>query len=250
MGEPDLSLEITDQERMLRVDNLHAAYGAIVALRGVSLEVGRGEIVSIIGANGAGKTTLLNTIAGLVRATAGRILLGREDLSQFKTPRRVGLGMALVPEGRKIFPRLTVRENLELGAYLRHDRVEVSECMERVLNLFPILADRRGQAGGTLSGGEQQMLAIGRALMSSPSLLLMDEPSMGVAPLLVAKIFETIVALNREGLTILLVEQNARLALSVSSRAYVLELGKITLEGTGKSLLGDERIQEAYLGSV
>jgi branched-chain amino acid transport system ATP-binding protein len=206
--------------------------------------------VSIIGANGAGKTSLMKCLSGIHPVWEGEIRFQGENITPVAAPQRVARGMALVPEGRRIFPRLTVMENLDLGAYLRKDRAEIAADLEKVFELFPVLAERRTQAGGTLSGGEQQMLAIGRALMSRPSLLLMDEPSMGVAPLLVAKIFETVKSLNQAGLTILLVEQNARLALKVAHRAYVLEIGTITLEGSGAGLLEDERVQRAYLGAV
>jgi branched-chain amino acid transport system ATP-binding protein len=214
----------------------------------VSLSVGSGEIVCLIGANGAGKTTALRCLSGLLPLTAGSIAFAGHDLARVPPHRLVEFGLAHVPEGRRIFARLTVLENLKLGAFLRRDAAAVAQDIERAFTLFPILAERRTQAGGTLSGGEQQMLAIARALMSRPRLLLMDEPSMGVAPLIVARIFEAIKALNREGLAILLVEQNARMALAMANRGYVLETGRITVKGLASHLATDERVKRAYLG--
>jgi branched-chain amino acid transport system ATP-binding protein len=231
---------------MLRVQGLAARYGAIEALREVSLEVRSGEIVSLIGANGAGKSTTLMAISGIVRATAGTVEFEGRRIDGERADRIVADGLAQVPEGRRVFPRLTVRENLEMGGYLRSD--DLGPDLARVHELFPVLSERSGQLAGTLSGGEQQMLAIGRALMSRPRLLMMDEPSMGIAPLLVTRIFEAVKELNRHGLTVLLVEQNARAALKLSHRAYVLETGRTTLTGSGAELLGDDRIRRAYLG--
>ena len=231
---------------MLRVNGLAARYGAIEALREVSLEVRVGEIVSLIGANGAGKSTTLMAISGIVRATAGSVEFEGRRIDGERADRIVADGLAQVPEGRRVFPRLTVRENLEMGGYLRND--DLAPDLARVHDLFPVLSDRASQLAGTLSGGEQQMLAIGRALMSRPRLLMMDEPSMGIAPLLVARIFEAVKELNRNGLTVLLVEQNARAALKLSHRAYVLETGRTTFTGSGAELLGDDRIRRAYLG--
>ncbi|MBX7138001.1 MAG: ABC transporter ATP-binding protein [Oligoflexia bacterium] len=234
---------------LLKVDSIEAGYGPINVLKGVSLTVNSGEIVTLIGANGAGKTTTLMCLAGIVPLRRGEIQLSGRGLTDVPAHALPGLGLALVPEGRKIFPRLTVLENLELGAFSRSDR-ELAPDFDRVFSLFPVLKERRRQAGGTLSGGEQQMLAISRALMSRPKMLLMDEPSMGVAPLLVEKIFETICELNRSGLTVLLVEQNAHLALKVANRAYVIETGSITIEDQAARLLEDPRVQEAYLGDI
>ncbi|MBM4110682.1 MAG: ABC transporter ATP-binding protein [Phycisphaerae bacterium] len=231
---------------MLRLQGLAARYGAIEALRDVNLEVRAGEIVSLIGANGAGKSTTLMAISGIVRATAGTVEFDGRRINGERADRIVAAGLAQVPEGRRVFPRLTVRENLEMGAYLRSD--DLGPDLSHVHELFPVLEDRAGQLAGTLSGGEQQMLAIGRALMSRPRLLMMDEPSMGIAPMLVARIFEAVKELNREGLTVLLVEQNARAALKLSHRAYVLETGRTTFSGPGAELLDDDRIRRAYLG--
>ncbi len=235
-------------ESLLSVTDLRAGYGPVEALKGVALEVRRGEIVTIIGANGAGKSTTLSCISGVLRVRGGSIRLHGEDVTNRKPHMLVGMGVAQVPEGRKIFSRLTVLENLELGAYIRRDKQEIKNDLERVYALFPILRERRSQLGGTLSGGEQQMLAIGRALMSRPKLLLMDEPSMGVAPILTAKIFDTIRELNKDGMTILLVEQNAHLALKTAHRGYVLETGEIVLENQATTLLNDPRVRQAYLG--
>lgn len=233
---------------LLSVQNVIAGYGPIEALKGVSLDVHEGEIVTLIGANGAGKSSTLMCISGLLRARKGRIQFDGADITGYEPHTIVAGGLAQVPEGRKIFPRLTVLENLELGAYLRRDKNAIKTDLEKVFHLFPILGERRRQSGGTLSGGEQQMLAIGRALMGRPKLMLMDEPSMGVAPILTAKIFATIRELNREGMTILLVEQNAHLALKTAHRGYVIETGAIVLEDKAESLLKDPRVKEAYLG--
>ena len=235
-------------EVLLDARDLCAGYGSVAVLDRVALSVGSGEIVCLIGANGAGKTTALRCLSGLLPITAGAISFAGHDLARVPAHRLVELGLAHVPEGRRIFARLTVLENLKLGAFLRHDAAAVTQDIERAFTLFPILAERRHQAGGTLSGGEQQMLAIARALMSRPRLLLMDEPSMGVAPLITARIFEAIKALNREGLAILLVEQNARMALAMSNRGYVLETGRITVKGLASHLATDERVKRAYLG--
>ena len=235
-------------EVLLELANIDAGYGSIRALHGVSLTVHPGEIVTLIGGNGAGKTTTLLCCSGIVRATAGTIRFRGEAISREPAHAIVARGLAQVPEGRKIFPRLTVLENLRLGAFTRNDAKEIAAGIDHAFTLFPILGERRHQPGGTLSGGEQQMLAITRALMSKPTLLLMDEPSMGVAPLLVLKIFETIKTLNREGLSVLLVEQNASLALKLAHRGYVLETGRIVAEDTASALLSDPKVREAYLG--
>ncbi|MFZ4722302.1 MAG: ABC transporter ATP-binding protein [Phycisphaerales bacterium] len=233
---------------MLQVQGLCAGYGPIDVLHEVGLEVRAGEIVSLIGANGAGKSSTLRCISRILRARAGSLRFEGRDLGALPAHEVVACGLAHVPEGRRIFPRLTVRENLEMGAYRRADRDGIAKDLQHVHALFPILRDRERQQGGTLSGGEQQMLAIGRALMSRPRMLMMDEPSMGIAPILVARIFEAVKQLRAEGMTILLVEQNARAALRLSDRAYVMETGRITLAGTGGELLQDRRVQEAYLG--
>ena len=233
---------------MLEVKGLCAGYGPIDVLHEVHLEVRAGEIVSLIGANGAGKSSTLRCISRIHRARTGAMRFEGRDLLALPAHEVVAAGLAHVPEGRRIFPRLTVRENLEMGAYRRNDLDGVAKDLAHVHGLFPILRDRERQQGGTLSGGEQQMLAIGRALMSRPRMLMMDEPSMGIAPILVARIFEAVKQLRAEGMTILLVEQNARAALRLSDRAYVMETGRITLAGTGAELLQDRRVQEAYLG--
>ncbi|MFO0752794.1 MAG: ABC transporter ATP-binding protein [Thermodesulfovibrionales bacterium] len=231
---------------MLTLREVHASYGHIKAVRGIDLEVRRGEIVCLIGGNGAGKTTTLMVISGIVRPDAGELFFDGERLTGVPAHEVVGRGICQVPEGRRIFPRLTVQENLEMGAFLRTK--ELSRNRERVFALFPVLKDRKNQMGGTLSGGEQQMLAVGRALMANPSLLLLDEPSLGLAPIMVSKIFKTIREINEEGVTILLVEQNARAALKLSHRGYVLESGIIALQGRGEDLLGNEEVKRAYLG--
>jgi branched-chain amino acid transport system ATP-binding protein len=234
---------------MLTVTDLHVSYGAINALAGVSFTVPDGAIVTLIGGNGAGKTTTLHTLSGLLRPTRGQITFAGRDLAGVPPHEIVGLGLCQVPEGRLVFPELTVQENLSLGAYLRRDRAGIAASRDHVLTLFPRLAERRTQSAGTLSGGEQQMLAIGRALMSAPKFLLLDEPSLGLAPKLVETIFERIVAINREQrIPILLVEQNARLALAVSSYAYVLETGRVALHGPAADLAADPRLKAAYLG--
>jgi branched-chain amino acid transport system ATP-binding protein len=233
---------------LLEITRVEAGYGAIAVLKGISLTVRTGEIVALIGANGAGKSTTLKAISRLLPLRAGSVRFAGEDIGQIPAHEVVTRSLVQVPEGRRIFPRMTVLENLQLGAFTRRDPNEISAGIERSFALFPILAERRHQAGGTLSGGEQQMLAIARALMSKPRLLLMDEPSMGVAPILVQRIFATIRQLNAEGLSILLVEQNARQALAIAHRGYVLETGSIALEGPAASLLADPRVQAAYLG--
>jgi branched-chain amino acid transport system ATP-binding protein len=232
---------------LLEVRALKVAYGGINAVRGIDLTVANGEMVALIGANGAGKTTTLKAICGLLRHS-GTVHLRGEDVSNFPAHRLVERGLALVPEGRGVFGRLTVRENLQMGAYIRRDKAEIAADLERIYALFPRLAERRNQTGGTLSGGEQQMLAIGRALMSSPKLLLLDEPSMGLAPMLIQQIFNIITEISKQGTTILVVEQNAQQALSRADRAYVMETGRIVKQGTGKDLLTDPAVKEAYLG--
>ncbi len=234
---------------MLEVSDIHTYYGNIHALKGVSLLVEKGEIVTLIGGNGAGKTTTLRTINGLLKPRQGKILLDGEDLAPFKAHQIVYKGVAMVPEGRGIFARLTVFENLDLGAYSRTDKSTIPGDLERVFTVFPRLKERRKQVAGTLSGGEQQMLAIGRALMAHPRLLLLDEPSMGLAPILVENIFETIKAINQEGTTVLLVEQNALMALSIAHRGYVLQTGQIVLHDTAINLQQNEMVQKAYLGA-
>ncbi len=233
---------------MLDVDNIHSYYGSIHALKGISLSVEKGEIVTLIGANGAGKSTTLRTITGLMKPTTGQVFLNGEDITPLKPNLIVRKGMAMVPEGRRIFARLTVMENLDMGAFIR-DRKDIPKELERVFSLFPRLKERRNQVAGTLSGGEQQMLAMARAMMTHPQVLLMDEPSMGLAPVLVETIFETIQFVNQqEGTTILLVEQNAQMALSVANRGYVLETGNIVLTDSAGSLRTNESVQKAYLG--
>lgn len=233
---------------LLELRGLRAGYGPIEALKGISLKVFAGEIVAMIGANGAGKSSTLMCISGIHPVRAGKVFFEGRDITNARPHALVAQGLAQVPEGRKIFPRLTVLENLEMGAYLRRDREGIRADLEKVFHLFPILRERRGQTGGTLSGGEQQMLAIGRALMSRPRLLLLDEPSMGVAPILTQRIFDRIVELNREGMTILLVEQNAHIALKTAGRGYVIETGSIVIEKASAELLADPRVREAYLG--
>ena len=233
---------------MLKVTDLKVKYGMIEAIKGISFEVRDGEIVTMIGANGAGKTTTMHAISGLVKAAEGSIMMDDTELTKTAPNKIVKMGLAQVPEGRRVFAQQTVEENLNLGAYMRKDRDGIAKDMEEVYQLFPRLKERRVQLAGTLSGGEQQMLAMGRALMAKPSILLLDEPSMGLSPLLVSEIFNIIREINDKGTTILLVEQNAKRALSIADRAYVLETGKITLEGTGEELASDERVQKAYLG--
>ena len=233
---------------MLELRNVDTYYGNIQALRDVSLRVNDGEIVTLIGANGAGKSTTLMTVCGINRPRQGEILWNGMPIHELPPHEIVSMGISQVPEGRLIFPDLSVRENLDLGAFLRRDSQGVKEDMDYVFSLFPILAERRRQAGGTLSGGEQQMLAMGRALMSNASMLMLDEPSMGLSPLLVQEIFEIIRDIHKAGMTILLVEQNAQMALSVADRAYVLETGHVVMDGTGAELLTNERVRSAYLG--
>jgi len=236
------------RESILEVEQLHVSYGAISALRGISLRVGRGEVVALIGANGAGKTTTLRAVSGMLRPKSGRILLEGKPVQGMKSHLLVPRGMAHAPEGRGIFLNLTVAENLDLGAYLRRDRAQVAEDREYVFGLFPRLKERQKQVGGTLSGGEQQMLAISRALMSRPKLLLLDEPSLGLAPQVVETIFRILREVNARGVSILLVEQNAHLALSLANHGYVLETGEVAMQGAGRTLLASPEIRRAYLG--
>lgn len=231
---------------MLKLSKVHIHYGKIEALKGISLEVNQGEIVSLIGANGAGKSTALMAISGIIKPSKGEIEFEGKRIDLLSPDAVVKLGISQVPEGRRIFPRLTVKENLTLGAYLRKDRVE--NDLEHIFGVFPILKERLNQAGGTLSGGEQQMLAIGRALMGRPRLLLLDEPSLGLAPIFVSKIFEVIQKINRQGVTVLLIEQNAHLALQVSHRGYILETGRIVNHDESHRLLNNDKVREAYLG--
>ena len=233
---------------LLEVKEVHAYYGNIHALKGVSLSVEEGEIVSLIGGNGAGKTTILRTISGLMEPRSGQVTLADEDLSDFKAHELTSKGVAMVPEGRGVFSKMTVLENLEMGSFHRSDKEGIKEDLDKVYTLFPRLKERRTQVAGTLSGGEQQMLATGRALMSRPSLILMDEPSMGLAPVLVEAIFDTIVRINEEGTTVLLVEQNAQIALQVANRGYVIQTGEIVLHDTAENLRQNEMVQKAYLG--
>jgi branched-chain amino acid transport system ATP-binding protein len=233
---------------LISLENLQVSYGGIRAVKGIDLAVEPGELVCLIGANGAGKTTTLRAITGLVHAVGGRIVYDGHDITALKTHEISRRGLALVPEGRGVFAQLSIEENLAMGAYARNDRPGVAADLERAYTLFPRLKERRRQTAGTLSGGEQQMLAISRALMSRPKLLLLDEPSMGLAPIMVEKIFEVIRGISADGVTMLLVEQNARLALEVSRRGYVLESGQVTISGEARALLGDPRIREAYLG--
>ena len=234
---------------MLKLKNIQTFYGNIQALKGVTIEVAEGEIITLIGANGAGKTTTLMAVSGIVPPRSGEIFFMGEPITGMEPDRIVSLGICQVPEGRRIFPYLSVAENLDMGAFLRNDRAEIKRDMEYVFDLFPILAERRHQAGGTLSGGEQQMLAMSRALMARPRLLLLDEPSLGLAPLIVKQIFEIISKINAENnTTIFLVEQNANLALKVAARGYVMENGRITLTDSSKNLLANEEVKKAYLG--
>ncbi len=233
---------------MLKIENLKVAYGGIQALRGISMEVPDGKIVTLIGANGAGKSTTLRTITGLVRAASGSIQWNGSELTGQSIDHIISEGIALSPEGRRVFADLTVLENLKIGAYLRKDKAEIEKDLAWVYELFPRLKERSWQLAGTLSGGEQQMLAVGRALMSRPKLMMLDEPSLGLAPLVVQDIFKIIQEINRQGVTVLLVEQNANMALKIADLAYVLETGNITLSGTGAELLADEKVREAYLG--
>ncbi|EAX46416.1 ABC transporter related [Thermosinus carboxydivorans Nor1] len=246
---PRLSKPTSDRRwiRLLNIDGINVYYGNIHAVRDISLTVGEGEIVTIIGANGAGKTTILKTIVGLLKSRTGTIRFQGDDITQEATAGIVRRGIALVPEGRRVFPRLSVADNLILGAYSRKDK-EVERDLAKIYEMFPRLAERRHQAAGTLSGGEQQMLAMGRGLMSRPKLLLLDEPSMGLAPLLVRQIFQTILDINSMGTTILLVEQNARMALSIADRGYVLETGSVALAGSAADLSDNDKVRRAYLG--
>lgn len=232
----------------LTVENLEVSYGLIRAIKGVSFEVNEGEIVALIGANGAGKTTIMHSLCNLLPKTAGQVTFNGQDITNLPPHKLVPLGIAQVPEGRRIFQELTVAENLHLGAYTRTDKDEYAKTVQQMFERFPILRERQKQVAGTLSGGEQQMLAMSRALMSHPKLLLLDEPSMGLSPLYVNTIFDMIRAINEEGTTVLLVEQNAKKALSIADRAYVLEIGKIAKSGTGEELLSDDSIRRAYLG--
>ena len=233
---------------MLKIENLHVAYGGIQALRGISLEVPDGKIVTLIGANGAGKSTTLRTISGLVKAASGSISWNGEELLGKPIDKIVTSGIAMSPEGRRVFPDMTVLENLKIGAYLRKDKAEIEKDIQWVYSLSPRLEARHWQLAGTLSGGEPQMLAVGRALMSRPKLMMLDEPSLGLAPLVVQDIFSIIREINRQGVTVLLVEQNANMALKIADQAYVLETGNITMSGTGAELLVNEKVREAYLG--
>ena len=233
---------------MLEVKNLHVSYGMIDAVKGIDFQVNDGEIVSLIGANGAGKTTTMHTLSGLLKAKEGTILIDGKDLTKVKANKIVGMGLVQVPEGRRVFTQMSVEENLQLGAYLRHDKSEIAKDFRHVYELFPRLEERKKQLAGTLSGGEQQMLAMARALMSKPKVLLMDEPSMGLSPLLVKEIFAIIKDINKAGTTIFVVEQNAKMALEIADHAYVMETGKIVLSGTGKELAASSEVQKAYLG--
>ena len=233
---------------MLKIQDLRVSYGGIHALRGIDLEVPDGKIVTLIGANGAGKSTTLRTITGLVKAEGGSIQWNGEELLGKSIDKIVSAGIAMSPEGRRVFADLTVLENLRIGAYLRRDKDGIAKDLKRVYELFPRLAERSWQPAGTLSGGEQQMLAVGRALMSRPKLMMLDEPSLGLAPLVVQDIFSIIREINRQGMTVLLIEQNANMALKIADLAYVLETGRITMSGTGAELLADEKVKEAYLG--
>jgi branched-chain amino acid transport system ATP-binding protein len=233
---------------MLEVRDLRVSYGQIEAVKGISFSVAEGEVVTLIGGNGAGKTTTLRTLSGLIRRVSGTIHLRGERIDELPAHEIVNRGMAQSPEGRRIFPRMSIAENLDLGAFSRRDRDGIAADIERVYDLFPVLRERRNQAAGTLSGGEQQMLAMGRALMSRPKLLMLDEPSMGLSPIMMQRIFETVKELKSQGTTILLVEQNAQSALALADRGYVIETGRIVLEGTGQDLLVNEDVRKAYLG--
>lgn len=233
---------------LLEIKDLEVNYGVIKAIKGVSFDVNEGEIIALIGANGAGKTTILHTITGLIQAKKGSIVFDGKELTKTPPHKIVSMGMAHVPEGRRIFQQLSVLENLKLGAYTHKDKSEIASTLKMVYERFPRLEERKNQVAGTLSGGEQQMLAMGRALMSKPRIILMDEPSMGLSPLLVSEIFDIIKVINESGTTVLLVEQNAKKALSIADRAYVLETGKITLSGDAKDLINDESVKKAYLG--
>ncbi len=238
---------------MLKIQNLKSYYGRLQALRGISLHVGKGESVTLIGANGAGKSTILNTVAGLITQSEGKILLDGKDIRGFPPEKIVKYGVALVPEGRQLFAPMSVADNIALGAYLRHkngSKAELAQDIAMVYSLFPVLKERRKQLAGTLSGGEQQMLAIGRALMSRPRLMLLDEPSLGLAPMMAEEIFKTIIRLKQQGVTILLVEQNARMALQVAERGYVIETGQVVVQGPSADLLRNREVERAYLGKT
>lgn len=239
---------MTQADLLLDIEHLHAGYGNIEVLRHVSLQIRCGELVSLVGANGAGKSTLLKTLCGLLPVRRGRLQFAGSDITQAPTHSHAARGLVLVPEGRGIFPALTVLENLQMGAYHRDDKTEILQDLDHVFSLFPRLAERKTQSAGTLSGGEQQMVAIGRALMAKPRLLLLDEPSMGLAPILVQKIFEVIRQIHAEGVSVLLVEQNAHAALALADRGFVMEHGEIILQGSGKELLANPAVQAAYLG--
>lgn len=233
---------------MLTVENLQVYYGVIHALKGISFEVNKGEVIALIGANGAGKTTILHTITGLLQAKSGSVMFEGTDLTKIAPHKIVGMGMAHVPEGRRVFQQLSVYDNLKLGAYISNDKADIETLLQMVYQRFPRLEERKNQTAGTLSGGEQQMLAMGRALMSRPSIILMDEPSMGLSPILVSEIFDIIKSISESGTTVLLVEQNAKKALSIANRAYVLETGNIVLSGDAKTLMNDDSVKKAYLG--
>lgn len=233
---------------MLEVKNLHVHYGVIEAIKGINFEVNKGEVIALIGANGAGKTTILHTVSGLIAPTKGSVIFEGKDITKVPGHKIVTMGMAHVPEGRRVFQELTVLQNLKMGAYTRKDKKEIEGTLENVYKRFPRLAERKNQLAGTLSGGEQQMLAMGRALMSHPSIILMDEPSMGLSPIFVNEIFDIIKEVSSQGTTVLLVEQNAKKALSIANRAYVLETGKITLSGDAHELMNNDAIKKAYLG--
>ena len=233
---------------MLSVKDLHVHYGVIEAIKGINFEVNKGEVIALIGANGAGKTTTLHAVSGLIQASSGSVIFEDKDITNVPGHKIVSMGMAHVPEGRRVFQELSVLQNLKMGAYTRKDKKEIEETLQMVYKRFPRLEERKNQLAGTLSGGEQQMLAMGRALMSHPSIILMDEPSMGLSPISVNEIFDIIKEVSASGTTVLLVEQNAKKALSIADRAYVLETGKIVLEGKAKDLLNDDSIKKAYLG--
>ena len=233
---------------MLSVKDLHVHYGVIEAIKGINFEVNKGEVIALIGANGAGKTTTLHAVSGLIQASSGSVIFEDKDITNVPGHKIVSMGMAHVPEGRRVFQELSVLQNLKMGAYTRKDKKEIEETLQMVYKRFPRLEERKNQLAGTLSGGEQQMLAMGRALMSHPSIILMDEPSMGLSPIFVNEIFDIIKEVSASGTTVLLVEQNAKKALSIADRAYVLETGKIVLEGKAKDLLNDDSIKKAYLG--
>lgn len=233
---------------LLEINNLEVHYGVIHALKGISFEVNEGEIIALIGANGAGKTTTLHTISGILQASSGNIIYDGKDITKVQAHKIVNLGISQVPEGRRVFAQLSVLENLKLGAFIRKDKDGIEEDLRNIYERFPRLEERRNQLAGTLSGGEQQMLAMGRALMSRPRIILMDEPSMGLSPIYVSEIFDIIKSINKDGTTVLLVEQNAKKALSIADRAYVLETGKIALSGDAKSLMNNDTVKKAYLG--